>query len=140
MKILFICKHNLFRSKIAEAYFNKINKNPNIRVDSAGVIIGNHLNKYQKKVINIQRKIARTFGLKLKKRLKGLSTQLLSNQDLIIVTANDIPRMIFNNPSYVKKVIIWKIPDIEYLNEKNIREIINLIIQKVDLLYNKLNK
>jgi len=26
VEILFVCKYNLFRSKIAEAYFNKLNR------------------------------------------------------------------------------------------------------------------
>ena len=47
-KILFICRHNRFRSKIAEGYFNKINKN--VKVKSAGIFIGNPLDKTQTKI------------------------------------------------------------------------------------------
>ena len=39
--ILFVCKYNRFRSRVAEAYFKKINKNKNISVKSAGIIKGN---------------------------------------------------------------------------------------------------
>jgi len=46
MKIPFICKYNRFRSKIAEAYFNKINKNNNPKApfnkkDAKKVIVWN---------------------------------------------------------------------------------------------------
>ena len=43
--ILFVCKYNRFRSKIAEAYFNKINKNKLVSVKSAGIIRGNPVSK-----------------------------------------------------------------------------------------------
>ena len=40
MKILFICKYNRFRSRVAAAYFKKINKNSKIKVESAGKDMG----------------------------------------------------------------------------------------------------
>jgi protein-tyrosine-phosphatase len=134
MNILFICKHNLFRSRIAESYFNKINKNPDLKARSAGVIKGNFLNKHQKHVLKYQICVANEFRLKIKARPRGLSTKLLSKQDLIIITANDIPKSVFNNPSYVKKLIIWEIPDVGYLNQKHMRKTIKLIMHKVDVL------
>ena len=39
MKILFVCRHNRFRSKVAEAIFNKLNKNKEIQIESAGLIL-----------------------------------------------------------------------------------------------------
>jgi len=38
INILFICKHNLFRSQVAENFFNKLNKNKKYKSDSAGII------------------------------------------------------------------------------------------------------
>ena len=46
MKILFICRHNRFRSKIAEAYFNKINKNKNLIAKGAGIFPGKYPFEY----------------------------------------------------------------------------------------------
>lgn len=138
MNILFICKHNLFRSKIAEAYFNKINKNPYIKAESAGAIKGDQLTKEQKKVLNLQYKTAKEFGLDIKDKPKSLSTSLLFKQDLIIITANDIGKKLFNNKKYVKNLIIWKIKDVGYLNQKNMRKTINKIIRKIDILNNSL--
>ena len=42
-KILFVCKHNVFRSRTAEVLFNKYNKNKKYSANSAGLI------KYEKK-------------------------------------------------------------------------------------------
>jgi len=39
MKILFVCKHNRFRSKVAEAFFNKLKKNKKIKAESAGLVL-----------------------------------------------------------------------------------------------------
>lgn len=139
MNILFICKHNLFRSKVAVAYFNKINKNHNLKADSAGVIKGNYLNKHQKNVLKTQIKVSKSYGLNIKGRLKALSTRLLHKQDLIIITANDISEIIFNNPRYIKHLIKWNIPDVGILNKQDMKKTIKLIMHKVDVLNNKLN-
>ena len=42
MNILFVCRYNRFRSRTAEAYFKKINKNKKIKVKSAGIFKGNY--------------------------------------------------------------------------------------------------
>ena len=42
MNIIFVCKYNRFRSRVAEAYFNKINRNKNIHAYSRGVIRGDY--------------------------------------------------------------------------------------------------
>lgn len=131
--ILFICKYNRFRSKVAETYFKKINKNKNIKVDSAGIIKGTPIDKKQKKV-------TKEFGLNISKTPKGISSNLLMKQNLIIVVANDIPRVIFDNKKYTKKLIIWKIADQKQNNEKAVKIIINKIIKKVDVLNKQLEK
>jgi len=51
MKIAFVCKYNRFRSQIAEAYFNKLNKNKSIKVYSAGVIKGWPIAKTTKRLL-----------------------------------------------------------------------------------------
>lgn len=136
MKILFVCKHNIFRSKVAEAYFNKINKNRNIQSSSVGVIPGLGLTKSQEKVTRTQASVANKFGIKVIRNPRGLSVRLLREQDLIILVSNDIPIKIFNNKSYIKKVIEWKIPDVINNNPKAMEKTIRLIIKKID----KLNK
>lgn len=132
MKILFVCKHNRFRSKVAEAYFNKINKNKRIKAGSAGIFSGFPV---VKNVIKINKK----FGINIKKESRGLDEEEICRVDLLIIVANDVPALLFK--SKVKNIIIWKIPDItSQSDEKGIERISRLIIKKVVKLVKKLEK
>ncbi len=135
MKILFICKYNAFRSRVAEEYFNKINKNPEIKTLSRGIIMGGDPDKEQ---IQISKKI---LGIKIDKRNPlPVKKSELKEADLIIVVADDIPKIIFNYNSGVlfKKLIIWKIKDEQDRNKRNIKKIVLSIKNKVDGLNNEL--
>jgi len=132
MNILFICKYNRFRSRVAEAYFKKINKDKKIKVKSAGLIKGNPLDKNQIE-------LAKKFKLDIKGEPRGLSSKLLKEQDLVILVANDVPQEVFDK-KYTKKLIVWKIPDNLKTEEATINEIIKPLIKKVDGLNKTLNK
>lgn len=121
MNILFVCKYNRFRSKVAEAYFKKINKNKNLKAESAGLI-------YDRPTDQKQKNFAKKYGIALKGKSRLLNLNLLKNQDLIVITADDVPKMLFNK----KKVLIWKIPDSVYS--------IKLIMKKTKQLVKKLEK
>lgn len=136
--ILFVCKHNVFRSKVAEAYFKKINKNKNLNAFSSGVIKGDFLNENQQKAVDLEKATAKKLGINIKNRLTGLSISLLKKQDLIIIVADDVPKIIFNNPVYVKKVIQWKIKDYNFRGKEQVINIIKQIMKKVDNLVNEL--
>ncbi|MEK6926157.1 MAG: hypothetical protein AABW50_02675 [Nanoarchaeota archaeon] len=136
--ILFVCKHNIFRSKIAEAYFKKINKDRKITIRSAGIIRGDVLNKDQREAVGLEKTIAKKFGIKIKAGFAGLSISLLKKQDLIIVAADDVSKIIFNNKTYVKKVIHWKIKDYGFYGRGHTTNIIKQIMKKVDNLSKKL--
>jgi len=43
--ILFICRNNQLRSKMAEDFFKKSNKNPKHNARSAGILAGNIINR-----------------------------------------------------------------------------------------------
>jgi len=138
MKILFICKYNAFRSRVAEEYFKKINKSKNVHVlGSRGIIMGGQSDKAQQEVskkileININERTPRPLAIKDMKEA-----------DKIIVVANDIPKIIFNywNAPIMKKVVIWKIKDEQKRNKKNIRKIVLAIKRKVDKLDKKLTR
>ena len=129
MKILFVCKYNRFRSKVAEAYFRKINRNRNIKFSSAGVFKGYPTPKV---VVEIGKKL----GIKIKKRTKGLREQYLNEFDLFVVVANNIPKCLFNT---AKKVIWWSIPDTSQSNKKDIERIMKRIFKRVDELNKELN-
>lgn len=105
MNILFVCKYNRFRSKIAEAYFNDINGNKKNNAKSAGLIKGSPLD-------SIQVRAAGNLGVKLEGTPQGLSTKLLKWQNAIVVVGDDVPVELFkDNEKYGKKLFIWGIPD-----------------------------
>ena len=133
MKILFICKYNVFRSKVAEAYFNKINKNKNITAFSRGFIMGGFLDKTQKK-------IAKKFGLKIKQKQNPVNLKELIKADKIIVVGKDIPGIMFDYQliPLKKKVKIWEIKDEQKQNSKKVEMIIKKIIKKTDELNQEL--
>lgn len=133
--ILFICKYNAFRSRVAEEHFKKINKNPKINVISRGLIIGGNSDKEQR---DISKKL---LGINIAKRNPmPLKLDELIKSDLIVIVANDIPKIIFNYQliPIKNKVIIWKIKDEQKRNTKNINQIILNIQKKVDDLNKKL--
>jgi protein-tyrosine-phosphatase len=121
MKIIFVCKHNRFRSKTAEAYFKKINKNKNISVSSGGIIKGIPV---AKTVV----KAGKELGIKISRKTRCLREKDLVAADLIIITANDVPRELFK-PRF-KKVRLWKFPDTNQDNKKSIKKIMKGIMEK----------
>lgn len=129
MKILFICKYNRFRSQIAEAYFKKINKNKNIKSYSGGIIIGVPIARSVKET-------ARKLGFVINGKPKGIPETLLKELDLLVIVANNVPSSLFRN--YVKKIVVWKIPDTSQDNDKAIERISRGIIKKVGELVKSL--
>lgn len=135
MKILFVCKYNRFRSRVAEAYFNKINKNPRNKAKSGGIIVGSY--PLDKKEVAI----AKELGIILKGKPEPITTEKLIWQDVVIIVADNVPKKIFkfNRKKFGKKVIVWRIPDIKNgENGQRIREIIQMIKKKVDGLVGEL--
>jgi protein-tyrosine-phosphatase len=127
-QILFVCRNNKFRSRVAECYFKKINKNKNIKAESAGLFEGS---PNKKKTINILKKI----GIKIKGKPRSMSNKLLREQDLIVIVADNVPKSIFI-PKYVKKVIKYPIKDGKKGDETSSIEIAKKVMRKID----KLNK
>ena len=123
MKILFVCKHNRFRSKIDEAYFNKIKMNKKIQVKSAGLVTG-------KKVAPSVVKEIKSFNGKVDRTSRNLTENLVRWSDITVIVANNVPKYFFKN--YGSKVIVWKIPDTTQGNVKEIKRISNRIIKNVE--------
>ena len=136
MNILFICKYNWFRSKVAEVYFNKINRNKNIKAASAGIIEVNkpltegesNRNKYLKS----------KFKISFNTKSRGINSRLLEAQDKIIIVANDVPREIFSHWRICDKVEVWKVPDEKADNKRNINKSVGFIMDRVEKLVEKL--
>ncbi len=135
MNILFVCRYNRFRSRVAEAYFKKINRNKNIHAKSAGIIRGSYpLDKNQVEV-------AKQMGIRISGKPQGLSTDLLIKTDLIIIVANDVPKRIFKYDGYKGKVIVWRVKDAtDTENKVLIEKRINKIIKKVRRFVDKLRR
>ena len=130
--ILFICKNNRFKSKIAEAYFKKINKNKKIKAESSGLFEGFPMNKKTTKVV-------KELKINLKGKPRATSNKLLTQQDLVIIVADNVPKSIFPR-IYTKKVIQWKIKDIKKWNKTGIIKTTKQIIKQVDRLNKELEK
>lgn len=135
MKVLFLCKHNKFRSRVAEAYFNKLNKKKKIknRAKSAGfAIIPGRLDKWE--IIYCLK-----LGFDIRGKQKKLNQKLLNWQDLIIIVADDVRRSQIKN--YKKyKIVVWKIKDTEVTDKEGIKKIIKEIIKRIDDFVIKSNK
>ncbi len=111
MNILFVCKWNRFRSKAAEAIFNKINKNSKFKAKSGGLFPGVPVTK---DVIQAGKNI----GVKISKKQLGVPHKLLMWSDYVIIVADDVPTSIFNEivKNDGKKVIHWKFKDVQGTN------------------------
>lgn len=129
LNILFICKYNRFRSKIAEAYFKKTNKNKDIKSKSAGLFTGNLL------LNNNQINITKEFNINIIGKPRPITIELLKETNLIIIVADNVPSSLFELKKN-KKIIVWNIKDVNSEDKRGIKRAINQIILKV----NKLNE
>ncbi len=127
MRILFVCKYNRFRSKIAEAFFNKLSKRS--KAKSYGIFKGSQVSK---NVIEVGKEL----GLKINPKPNKLTQNLLAQQDLIVIAADDVSKNKLKN--YKKKIIIWKIPDVDNRSKEKIIKTIEVIEKKVKRLIREL--
>ncbi len=81
-----------------------------------------------------QIKAIKQAGIRLVSKPKNISASLLAKQDLIIITADDVPKTLFNNKDYVKKAVQWEIPDVLDNNKEKADKTIKLIKNKVQKL------
>ena len=122
--ILFVCKWNRFRSKIAEALFNKYNRNPNYKAKSAGLIKGSPIKPVSP--------VIKEFGIKIKGPTMGISTKLLKWHNVMIIVADDVPKHLFkDNKKFGKKLIVWEIPDAKTDDDREIRKIVKRIKRRI---------
>jgi len=131
VNILFVCKYNRFRSKIAEAAFKKLNRNKKLHVRSAGLIKGFPSGK---QITNE----AREFGLRIKDSTQPMSEELFRWADIIVNVADDVHPSSFSQPiKHGKKVIHWNIED-QNDTVKSRMIIIPKIIKKVEEFVRKI--
>lgn len=152
MKILFICKHNRFRSKVAETIFNKLNKNKpfleglkpgkspwgkiktkKINAESAG--ISGHENPTAENVI----KVLKNKGYEIKNIIpRRVDFSTINNYDLLVIDADNVDPLFFKD-SFKGKIIWWKISDCDEKDIKGIKERVDEIEEKVKGLVKEMN-
>lgn len=131
-QILFICKHNRFRSKVAEALFKKYNKNKKIKVKSAGtspdyILVAKNVTK-----------VLKVLGAnKINRKPKKINQELIDDSDLIVIVANNINKKELGDIKG-KKIIIWKIKDTSQHDYLGILKRANLIEKRIKKLVSML--
>ena len=119
IKILFVCKYNRFRSKVAESFLAHFGSET-FSVKSSGVMI-DELRPYVSETTKI---ILREKGISVVSDKSHLiNHELISWADKIVVVADNILTDIFPK----SKLIVWKVHDASEHDELRVREIIGEI-------------
>ncbi|MFH1501256.1 MAG: low molecular weight phosphatase family protein [archaeon] len=106
MKILFLCWSNVFRSQMAEAFFEKYNKNTRWKVESAAIVAPHE--KMHALVVKAMAEV----GIDLsKKKSKKVTKEMLDSADRIILMSPDLQELL--NEKYRGEVETWNIPEIK---------------------------
>ena len=132
MKILFICKHNRFRSKVAEGIFNKLNKNKEIKVDSVGLVLDKERPYICENVLNIMKKKA----YKITGKSKLIVKNKIKDYDLIVIVANNVDKNFFKDCK--GEVIKWDVEDADENDYEKIKGIIEGIESRVKRLIGRI--
>ncbi len=121
MKVLFVCRHNRFRSKVAEAIFKKNNKNKKFKVRSRATFPD-----YIPVAENVQKVLEEKGVKRINKYPKKLRKEDVEWADLIVVVANEVDRSFKN-----KKTLNWKVSDTNQSDVEGIRKRTDIIERKV---------
>jgi protein-tyrosine phosphatase len=126
-KVLFVCKHNRARSKIAEVIFNKLAEERGIdaRAESAGLLLDEKLPFVAESVI----KLMAEKGYKIGGKPMQLTFRMLDNFDTIVIISEGFDEKMFDN--FKGKIFIWKIKDASSSDLTGIRKIIDEIEKDV---------
>jgi len=130
MKILFVCKYNRFRSKVAEAIFNKLNKKKENITRSRGIILDEKRHYIEKNVLAVMKN--KDYEIKNQKPLR-ICERAIKWADKIIVVADNV-EYDFGK----KEVEVWKIEDCDASEKEKIKMIIEQIENKVKALIESL--
>ncbi|MBS3085294.1 low molecular weight phosphatase family protein [Candidatus Pacearchaeota archaeon] len=128
MKILFVCRHNRFRSKVAEAIFNKLNKNKEIQIESAGLILDESRPYVEPVVVSLMKEK----GYDVAGTPRQLTRQLADKFEMIVIVADNVSKEFFHD--FSGKIIKWEIKDAISLDKQEISRIIDKIEKKVKAL------
>ncbi len=124
-RILFVCKHNRFRSKVAEGFFKKYNRNKNYVGLSAGLLPGVY------PLDAMQVKVAKDFGIILKGKPQPVTMDLLKKIEVVVIVADNVPPEVLSNKKYGRAERVWKIGDVYTHNYEDNKKTISQIEKKV---------
>lgn len=119
MNILFICRHNRFRSKVAETIFKKLNKKKEIRAESAGILIDEARPYVAKNVVKIMRERGYFIGNKISRQI---TSDRINDYDLLIIVADNLEKEFFVSSGFKGKIICWRMSDCDENDLKGIRK------------------
>lgn len=132
MRILFVCKHNRFRSKVAEAFFNYYD-NGNNEIKTRGV----HLDELRPFVADIVKKVLKEKGIFVKDETPRLiDDKAIKWADKIIIVADNVVLDGFPR----EKVEVWKIRDAHEADVRDVRRAIEQIEKMVRKLVEELQR
>jgi protein-tyrosine-phosphatase len=133
MKILFICKYNRLRSKIAEALFTHYNEDKKHEVRSAG-IRSYFLSPY---IMEKAKKLLEQRGIKVDQDASVMvNDYLIKWADKIIIVANDVDPKTFPKD----KTIVWDVHDLDDEETESIVMRIDIIDKKINELIKELGE
>jgi len=133
--ILFICKHNRFRSKVAEALFKKYAKEKRLRISVKSAGTFPDFLPVAKDVI----KSLEEFGVKkINRKPQRINKELIKNSDLIVIVADNVKKKDLGDLRG-KKVVRWKISDTNQFDYNGILERVKDIDNRVKRLAKRLS-
>ncbi len=134
MKILMVCKHNRFRSKVAEAIALRMGRKNEYK--SAGI----RLDLMRPYVCeNVKKELATRGILEIDEKSRLVNEFDLRWADKIIIVANNIDKNIFDGRTGAA-IEKWNIPDADESDAERIGKIVGKIERMVKMLISSANK
>ena len=133
MNLLFVCKFNRFRSKVAEAIFLKLNEDETVEVKSAGLLI-DLMRPYV--APNVRKALEKRGYNVVNETSRRIDDYLLGWADRIVIVADNVSADLFPKG----KTEVWGIGDCDEGDEEKIGEIVGKIEVKVRSLIASIKK
>ena len=138
MNLLFVCKHNRFRSKVAEALFRYYYKGDSVKTKSAGTIV-DLMHPYVSRAVH---SVLREKGVSIRDDgAVKLDSFMLKWADRIIIVADNISPDMFRDREMIgdKPVAFWAIRDVSETDIDGIRKKTDEIEQRILEMIKTLN-
>ena len=131
--MLFICKYNRFRSKIAEARLKAVC--PGVLVRSRGIIEGKMNHDVE------ELRACDNFGLNIRSAPRGVSYSDLEWADYVVVVASDVPKSLFKLKGFSYKLVSFDIDDVcpDY-SVADVEKVVRKVLKATDLFCEGLGK